>query len=63
MKLIGETLVGSAWLAAWFTVTVGAVVSMVMLRAPEDGETFPTASVAVAVMLCVAAVSAVVVME
>ena len=56
-------MVGSTCVAAWFTVTVGPVVSMVMLRAPEDGETFPTASVAVAVMLRVAAVSAVVVME
>src|ERR671914_443932 len=27
VKLIGEALVGSAWVAAWLIVTVGAVVS------------------------------------
>jgi len=31
----------------------GAVVSIVMLNAPEATETFPAASVALAVMLCV----------
>jgi hypothetical protein len=28
VKLIGERLVGSAWLAAWLMVTVGAMVSI-----------------------------------
>ena len=41
----------------------GAVVSIVMLKAPEAAETFPAASVAVAVMLWVPAVRVLVAME
>lgn len=41
----------------------GAVVSIVILNAPEVAETFPAASVAVAVTLCVPAVRVLVAME
>ena len=42
---------------------VGATLSIVRLRVPDEGETLPAASVAVAVMLCVPLESALVVME
>ena len=41
---------------------VGAMVSMVMLKAPDGTETLPTASVALAVILCAPSRSALTVM-
>src|SRR5262245_30153658 len=49
---MGPALAGSACPIFWLMVTVGAIVSIVKLNAPDRFETFPAASVAVALIVC-----------
>ena len=51
VKLIGAALAGSAWVAAWLIVTVGATLSTVTVTGAEVLR-FPAASRATAVMVC-----------
>src|SRR5467141_3104277 len=51
VKLIGAALVGSAWVAAWLIVTVGATLSTVTVTGAEVVR-LPAASRAIAVMVC-----------
>src|SRR5207244_9658193 len=51
VKLIGEALVGSAWVAAWLIVTVGATLSTVTVTGAEVLR-LPALSCATAVRVC-----------
>lgn len=57
--MIVEPVVGSAWLTAWFRVTLGTIVSMVTVVPVETGLTLSEGSVVVAVMVKVPLVNAV----